>query len=166
MESQRPVLYGEASMLTHLVVLPSQSQFSRKSSLLSISPPSHPGNWCSRLFIIRSFGWKVGHRHEIRNFSLGFSFWTEGGGSSGPTGVSHWLLRGSTSSGIFVRVCSEGAGSMSSGPAGTVCHGSWEASLGNEVPGRAGGCGVHLKSVSRAFRTMPDTGDPAKAENT
>lgn len=84
MESQRPVLYGEASMLTHLVVLPSQSQFSRKSSLLSISPPSHPGNWCSRLFIIRSFGWKVGHRHEICNFSLGFSFWTEGGGPLAP----------------------------------------------------------------------------------
>lgn len=121
------MFYGEASMLTHLVVLPSQSQFRRKSSLLSLSPPSQPGSWCSKLFIICSFGWKVGHRHAIRNFSLGFSFWMEGRRSSDPSPASHWLLRGSTSSRIFVPICSEGAGSMSSGLAGTVCHGSWEA---------------------------------------
>lgn len=127
MENQRPVLYGEAFMLTHLIVLPSQSQFSRKSSLLFISPSSHPSNWCSRMFIIYSFGWKVGHRHEIHKFSLGIQFLDRGRGSYGPAHASHWLLRGSTSSGIFVHVCSEGAGSMSLGPAGTVCHGCWEA---------------------------------------
>lgn len=130
MESQRPVLCGEASVLTHWAVLPSQSQFSRKSSLPSISPPFHPSNWCSRLFIIRSFGWKVGHRHDIRNFSLGFS--------SGWRKEVLWPLasQGKQLPWNLLCVCSEGAGPMSSGPIGTACHrGAGRPELGNEVPG-------------------------------